>query len=190
MGETAMEKIIKTAGSCMVILSVMLSVGCQLSGTGKEKTNVPRFMGMTEDEVISVLGGPNGPPPAPHADEDNIAHQYIMQSARPNHLYYWDGENGEKLDGPLYALAFKFSEQNGRCYEISGETHKGFASGEDMLRSLGFDITKAESRGDTRMGPDFEIGPYEKVEVRRLHTSQRNYTKFFFTDRGVLPGRG
>ena len=176
-----MGKILKIPGHFTLILMVLLSAGCQFYETSRGETDVTQFMGMTEDEVISVLGEQNGPPPMPDKSKDSEVNQYIMRP-QPNHLYYWDGEDGEKLAGPLYALALRFSEQNGRCYEIFGETHKGFASGEDMLRSLGFDMTKAESRGDTRMGPDFEIGPYEKVEVRRLHTSQRNYTKFFFTN--------
>jgi hypothetical protein len=56
-----------------------------------------------------------------------------------------------------------------------------------MLAALGFDMAQAETKEDTSMGPDFEIGPYEKVQVRRLHTSQTRYTQFFFTDRQVLP---
>ena len=142
-----------------------------------EHVDIRQYFCKTRSQLIEMLGEPTGPdriPPGVTPDPDTLVYVKNMQ------------KGGKRLPSALERLLLKISGE-GYCYEVSGTT-VGFDSPEAMLSALGVGNFSRQVTKTTTLGQDYEMPPYENVQVRRQWDKDPRYTRFIFYDRDAIDG--
>ena len=142
-----------------------------------EQVDIRQYFGKSRAELIEMLGEPTGPDRVPLGmsdDPDTLVYVKSMQ------------QEEKRLPATFERLLLKISSK-GYCYEVSGST-VGFDSPEAMLNALGVGGLSRQVTKTTKLGPDYEMPPFESVQIRRQWDKDPSYTRFIFGDRDAIHG--
>lgn len=149
--------------TCLIIL-FMTATSC---GIGHSKSDVVRYLGKTENEIVDILGAPTGWCGGPAEGSD-------LAGASPRRVLY--RAETVNLPEPMTGLDFVLSN-DGLCREVAGYT-KGFSSPEDLLKEIGIQgksLVRADE-DDTRIR--YEAPETKSVLVYKPSRIADRYTDF------------
>jgi hypothetical protein len=158
----------KTIAFLFSIGAMPILLGC--SG-GASKADVTQYIGMTEQEIIAILGPTSG---RSDSRQDAVNEQFDVTGPDKKWLIY--REEVASLPRPLRRLELLVKREGG-CQQVKGETY-GLDTPEEMLDAIG--LGRFEIKGSNRdeLGVSYSIPPYGLVQVHRPSSMQSKYMSF------------
>ena len=158
----------KTIVFLFSIVVMPMLLGC--SG-GSSKADVTQYFGKTEQELIAILGPPNG---RSDSRQDAVNQQFDMTGEDKKWLIYRD--EARPLPSPLRRVELLVSRETG-CKQVRGGTY-GLDTPEEMLDALGLGRYEKKLINRDELGVNYSIPPYGLVQVHRPSSMQSRYMSF------------